>query len=299
MPAPQHPSLDADARTLLDGYRRVREQVASGGLIVSAGRARGLRPLVLYGLDDRVTKRAALLKRRAHAHTVETGADHSAILGTLDHLLASLPPVPYRRLYAALVLAVSAAALGVIGLLRQLEQARSLDRTLKTADDLVHTLAARILTIDIGQIPDALGALGHKDPRVLAFAAIIVALALYAILRPFAGTFRVRAALLEGELEACEERVLGRIREVPFDLIVYALPMTLPLYLGLYMVGDGIASGEVAEAIVGALLLALPASARLAVLHRRWRRREQAAEPAPLRSKRFAMAEEGSNPVRV
>lgn len=301
--ATQAPPLgfDVEVCELLTSYRRVRAQVADGPAIASVGRLRGLRRFVLYGIDDHVNRRATLLRRRAHSDSVETGADHAQTLGTIDHLLASLPPVPYRKLYAALVLLVSAAALGVIAILRGLEEARPLRRTLGEANDIVDKLATSVLTIDIGKIPDTLKDLGGAgDARVLAFAAIIVLLALYAILRPFASTFRIRRELLGGEIATREARVLGAVpRETPFDLIVYALPMALPLYVGLFMVGDGIARGDVATAVVGLLLLAAPASVRLAVLWRRWRRR-QAAEPAPAPpARRFAVAEEGSNPVRV
>jgi hypothetical protein len=295
-------AFDDDVRALLAAYQRVRTGVADGGPIVSAGKARGWRPFVLYGLDDHVNRRAVLLRRRAHADTVTTGADHAATLGAVDHLVASLPPVPYRRLYAALVLLVSAASLGVIAILRSFEGTKALSRTLGAANDIVDTLSTRILTIDVGQIPDALKDLGSAgDARVLAFVAIIVLLSLYAILRPFTSTFRVRRELLCGEVAEREARVLGgRVpRELPFDLIVYALPMSLPLYVGLYMVGDGLVRGDAATSLVGLVLLTAPASARLAYLWRTWRRRTRVAPRVAATARFVAAAEQGSNPVRV
>lgn len=294
-------AFDDEVRGLLSAYQRVRAEAAGGPSVVSArtGRrtARGPRRVVLWGLDDHVTRRATLLRRGAHADSAATGADHSATLGALDHLLASLPPVPHRRLYAALVLLVSAASLGVIAILRSFEGTKALSRTLGAANDLVDKLSTRVLTIDIGQIPDALKELGRAgDARVLAFVAIIVALSLYAVLRPFAPAFRVRHELLGGEIAAREARVLGeRVpRETPFDLIVYALPMSLPLYVGLYMVGDGLVRGDAATALVGLLLLAAPASARLAYLWRAWRRRVR-GEVAPVARFVDATAEQDSN----
>ena len=298
-------AFDDEVRGLLGAYQRVRAEVASGRSMVSVrtGRttARGPRRVVLWGLDDHVTRQAALLRRGAHADSAATGADHSATLGALDHLLASLPPVPYRRLYAALVLLVSAASLGVIAILRSFEGTKALSRTLGAANDLVDKLSTRVLTIDIGQIPDALKELGGAgDARVLAFVAIIVMLSLYAVLRPFTPAFRARHELLSGEIAAREADVLGgRLpRETPFDLLVYALPMSLPLYVGLYMVGDGLVRGDAATALAGLLLLAAPASARLVYLWRVWRRRIRAELPrATQPTARFAtaVAEQDSN----
>lgn len=280
--------------------------MAGGRAVVSLriGRrtARGPRRVVLWGLDDYVSRRATLVRRGAHADSAATGADHSAALGSLDHLLASLPPVPYRRLYAALVLLVSAASLGVIAILRSFEGTKALSRTLGAANDLVDKLSTRVLTIDIGQIPDALKELGSAgDARVLAFAAIIVLLSLYAVLRPFTPAFRIRRELLSGEVAAREARVLGGHlpREVPFDLIVHALPMSLPLYVGLYMVGDGLIRGDAATALVGLLLLAAPASARLAYLWRAWRRRTRRAPARVAQPAARFVAEQDSNPVHV
>ncbi len=302
-------AFDDEVRGLLGAYQRVRANVAGGGSVVSVrtGRhsARGPRRVVLWGLDDHVTRRAALLRRGAHADSAATGADHSGTLGALDHLLASLPPVPYRRLYAALVLLVSAASLGVIAILRSFEGTKALSRTLGAANDLVDKLSTRVLTIDVGQIPDALKDLGGAgDARVLAFVAIIVLLSLYAVLRPFTPSFRIRHELLRGEIAAHETRLLGgRLpRETPFDLIVYALPMSLPLYVGLYMVGDGLARADAATGLVGLLLLAGPATARLAYLWRAWRRRTRAeVERERPETARFApvAVEQDSNPVRV
>jgi hypothetical protein len=294
-------AFDDEVRGLLSMYQRVRAEVADGRSVVSVrtGRrtARGPRRVVLWGLDDHVNRRATLLRRGAHADSAATGADHSATLGALDHLLASIPPVPYRRLYAALVLLVSAASLGVIAILRSFEGTKALSRTLGSANDLVDKLSTRVLTIDIGQIPDALKELGSAgDARVLAFAAIIVLLSLYAVLRPFTPAFRVRHELLSGEISSREARVLGNRlpRETPFDLIVYALPMSLPLYVGLYMVGDGLVRGDTATAVVGLLLLAAPASARLAYLWRTWRRRVH-GEVAPVARFADAPVEQDSN----
>jgi hypothetical protein len=309
-PHPSRPGFDDDVLELLSAYQRVRDGVARQGAIVTLEhggrrRLRGLRRFVLYGLDDHVARRATQLRRRVHADSLSDGAEHPAALSALDHTLAALPPVPYRRLYAALVLLVAAASLGVIGLLRNLDSARSLRKTLGAANDLVDNLATRVLTIDVGQLPDALKDLGKAgDPRVFAFVAIIIALALYAILRPFTSTFRIRRELVGGELAAREAHVLGSVpREMPFDLLVYALPMLLPLYVGLYMVGDGLARGDSASIVAGAVLLVAPASARLAYLWIAWRRRVEETEGAraPVRA-RFAVAEPaepGSNPVRA
>jgi hypothetical protein len=308
-PHPSQPGFDSDVLALLCAYQRVREGVAGQRAIVSLEhgkrRLRGPRRFVLYGLDDHVARRATLLRRRVHADSLSGGAEHPMALGALDHTLAALPPVPYRRLYAALVMLVAGASLGVIWVLGHLESMRSLDTTLGAANKLVDNLATRVLTIDIGQLPDAIKDLGTAgDLRVLAFVVIIVALSLYAILRPFTSTFRIRRELVGGELAQREARVLGSVpSETPFDLLVYALPMLLPLYVGLYMVGDGLARADSASAIAGALLLAAPASARLAYLWIAWRRRlaETESARAPVRA-RFVVAEQpepGSNPVRA
>ena len=275
-------AFDDEVRGLLGAYQRVRANVAGGGSVVSVrtGRhsARGPRRVVLWGLDDHVTRRAALLRRGAHADSAATGADHSGTLGALDHLLASLPPVPYRRLYAALVLLVSAASLGVIAILRSFEGTKALSRTLGAANDLVDKLSTRVLTIDVGQIPDALKDLGGAgDARVLAFVAIIVLLSLYAVLRPFTPSFRIRHELLRGEIAAHETRLLAAapardaVRPDRVRAADVAPAVRRPLH-----VSDGLARADAATALVGLLLLAGPATARLAYLWRAWRRRTRA-----------------------
>jgi hypothetical protein len=293
-------AFDEELCKLLATYRRTRAEVSEGPFVVSerVGRRRrfGLRPFLLYGLDDHVSRRAAELGRRAHADAVETGDDHAAGLGSVEHLLGSLPPVPYRRLYAATVLLVAAAALGVIWLLRQIHVGEHLKKTLDSANGLVDTLATSVLTIDIGQLPDTLKSLGAANTRVLAFVAIIVALSIYAVLRPFVGTFLIRRELLRPGIVEQERRVLGSApREVPFDLIVYALPMTLPLYVGLYMVGDGLVRGDPGTSAVGLAFLAAPAGARLTVLWRRWERRRDHRDVAPAVRFVEAAAEQDSN----
>src|SRR4029079_14686695 len=70
-------------------------------------------------------------------------------------------------------------------------------------------------------------------------------------------------------------------REAPLDLIVTALPMLLPLYIGLFIIASAIFGGFTAPKLVAGLLVAQPPAARLAYLRRTAHRRTAAARACP------------------
>ena len=277
---------------LLGRYRRAREQARRGGLIVSVevadpilaphdGRRtlHGLRPLVLFALDDHVARRLAALRRRVHGDAFETGSADEELLRACDHLEGSLAPVPYRRLLAFLVLAVPAIALGMIQLLRGDGRTnQSLGGVLNDASRLVGDLAERLLTLDIADVPTVLNDIADSRLRTIVFVVMIVLISMYLALRPFVGSLRVKRALLSGPggddyrtaaggAYSLETRVLGpAARELPLDLAILALPMFLPLYVGLYMMADALTGGGEPYAFVASLIAAGVPAARLAFL---------------------------------
>jgi hypothetical protein len=280
---------------LLALYRRAREEARSEGHVVAVevadpvlarrdGRRtlRGLRPFVLYALDDHVARRVRALRRRLHERAVDTGAVDADLLARCDHLEQSLRPVPYRRLLALLIVAVPAVALGLIGVLRGEEAVRSsLLEQLDDASSLVSALAEQLLTLDVTDIPTVLEQIAARPLKTIVFVVLIVLLAIYVTLRPLVSSFRVKRALLSDGAEhdfrtaaggayRLEARVLGpaAARETPLDLQVLALPMLLPLYVGLYIIGSALLEGPTAPALVAGLIAAAPPAARLVFLRR-------------------------------
>lgn len=288
---------------LLALYRRARERAENEGYVVPAdvpdpvfarmdGRRtlHGLRPFVLYALDDHIARRIAGLRRRLHDRAMETGKVDDEIGFLCDHLESSLRPVPARRLLALLIVTVPAVALGLISLLRGEESVRnSLVEQLDDASSLVSDLSQRLLTLDISDIPTVLDQIAGRPIKTIVFVVLIVLLAVYLTLRPLVSSFRVKRALLCGEEEhdlrtagggayRLESLVLRPVpREAPLDLIVMALPMLLPLYIGLYIIASAVFSGLTAPKLVAGLVAVGPPAARLAYLHRTARLRAAAA----------------------
>jgi len=313
---------------LLGRYRAARDRAQSEGYVVAAdvpdpilafrdGRRtmHGLRPFVLYALDDHIARRVAALRRRLHDRAVVTGTVDDQLLSACDHLERSLRPVPYRRLLALLIIAVPAVALGLISLLRGEESVRSsLLEQLDDASRLVSNLAEQLLTLDVTDIPTVLDQIAARPPKTIAFVVLIVLLAIYLTLRPLVSSFRVKRALLCGEVEhdlridargayRLETRVLGpTARETPLDLYVQALPMLLPLYIGLYIIGSALVGGVTPPQLVAGLLASAPPAARLAYLRQTARRRAAAAlaeeVPAPHRRAFVPPAGQTAEPVR-
>jgi hypothetical protein len=282
----------AAATALLAAYQSAREQLGSGAghgplARVEAYDARGerrttraLRRPTQWALNGRTAQRLTLLERTLHRDAA-SGAQFPADLQTnIDHVRASLPPVPARTLLALAIIAVSFAALGLTSIVRALDSPRgTLNSSIDRANHLVSDLAARVLTLDITQLPDALGEIGRTHTRTLAFVVVLLAISIYLVLRPFVPVLRLRRVLLEQTgAFALEERALGeRPRDRPVELLVLALPWLLPLYVGLYMVGDAIVDESARWGQwVGGLLIIGGAGARFAYLARSWRRREQA-----------------------
>ena len=310
---------------LLARYRSARELAQSEGHVVAAdvpdpilafrdGRRtmHGLRSFVLYALDDHIARRVAALRRRLHDRAVVTGTVDDQLLSACDHLERSLRPVPYRRLLALLIVTVPAVALGLISLLRGEESVRSsLLEQLDDASRLVSNLAEQLLTLDVTDIPTVLDQIASRPPKTIAFVVLIVLLAIYLTLRPLVSSFRVKRALLCGDVEhdfriasggayRLETRILGpSARETPLDLYVQALPMLLPLYIGLYIIGSALVGGITPAQLVAGLLASAPPAARLAYLRQTARRRAAAAleddapAPPPAPAERPAAPESG------
>ena len=298
---------------LLSHYRRARERAQADGLVVSIDvrdpvlrlrdghrRLHGLRPLVVWALDDHIARRLAALRRQLRGQAVETGEPDVQLLERCDHLEASLKPVPYRRLLALLLVTVPAVALGVMHLLFEGDAGahdKGVGGSLTEAGELVSDLAQRLLTLAITDVPEVLQAMGALELRTMVFVVLLELLALYGTVRPLVSSFRVKRALLCGSEDRdfrtaatgayrLESRLLGPAeREVPLDLIVLALPMLLPLYIGGFVFADMLADGFGAAEFTAAVLIAAPATARLAYLLSLARRRARNArgldEPAP------------------
>jgi hypothetical protein len=234
-------------------------------------------------IDDHIARRATALRRTLHAEASADGTRHAAELDAVEHALAAVAPVPYRRLLVVLVLAVSAASLGVIGFLRSLKPLRvAMHATLTDAHQLIGRLARTVLTLDVAQLPDALNAIAREPAQTIAFIAVLVLLGVWTVLRPVVPSFRVkRRAFCDARVYELEAKVFGhRPREAPLDLVILALPLSLPGYVGAYMVVDAITNRapRAGEKLLAGAIVAAVTGVRIGYLIRTRRRRE--GEPA-------------------
>jgi hypothetical protein len=308
---------------LLAQYRDAREQAQVEGKIVSVavpdpmlGLRDGVRRLhapltfVRYALDDHIARRLAAVKRHLHDRAVETGTLDGDLVARCTNLESALRPVPYRRLTALLLVTVPAVALGLISLLRGDDTVRnSLLEQLDDASSLVSDLSKQLLTLDITDIPTVLDQIAERPIKTIVFVVLMILLAVYLTLRPFVSSFRVKRALLCEDggpdhrtaadgVYRLESQVIGPwARETPLDLIVMALPMLLPLYIGLFILAGALTGEPTAAKIVAGLIAIAPPAARLTQLYRMALRRRAAARlPVPVRP---AAAPEAAAALRV
>lgn len=313
----QRVARHAAAALLVSAYQQARDRTITQDVVVSvpdhraaAGRWRrnrrvyGLRRLVTYALDDHCRRRIAALKRALAADAVAGAPAPPALLQGCDDLIVSLSPLPYRRMAFALVLAVAGVALAVIELLRSIHPVKAaLKPVLQHGGDVVSDLAVRVLTLDVTQVPDALGEIGNRNAGEIAFVILLLLLASYVVLRPAVSSFSVKRGLLsasDGQLDSgsaaahaptvaggayrLERQAFARApRESPFDLVVFALPMLMPLYVGCFIIVRAAVTGLPADALSGVIFGGL-ASVRLAHLSKVWRQRlESANQPVAAR----------------
>jgi hypothetical protein len=228
----------------------------------------------------------------------------------------SLPPVRQVVYFVLLVVAVLAVARPLPVLLAKYVpraalpgQFDSLQGRFGSLQAGFGSLQARIeqlgqgFSADVGSVDKALNALVKGRPGQTAELIFLLALAAYLVLRPFVPAFRLKRMLLnlsadrrtpgpsatsrwsvpqatgiyEQEHQVFAELGVRRPREVPFDLLVPALAMLVPLALAISGFHEAISSSRAAADrwLSGwlATVFLIIAVVRLGWLYRMWRRR--------------------------
>jgi hypothetical protein len=181
-----------------------------------------------------------------------------------------------------------------------------LERARETLEKLGAALSADFTSVD-----QALDALLNGGLLQVAVVTLGLALSLYLVLRPFVPAFRLKRMLfnlapeLEGRCRSAvarwsvsqatgiyerERRLFEELggrapRELPFDLVVPAVAMLVPLAWAGLSVRSGLVAPLVRERVVFlgvAALLLIPALLRLGWLYQTWQRRE-AGRSGPVR----------------
>jgi hypothetical protein len=212
----------------------------------------------------------------------------------------SLPPVRQVLCLVLLVVAVLAVARPLPVLLAKLSH-RALfgpfDRWQATIDQL-----GQGFSTDAGSLDKAINAVVAGGPGQTATVLYLLALAAYLVLRPFVPAFRLKRMLLnlsadrrtpgpsatsrwnvsqatgiyEQERQVFTELGVRRPREVPFDLLVPALAMLVPLAIAVSGFNEAITGSTAADrwlsAVMGTLFLIIVV-VRLGWLSRMWRLR--------------------------
>jgi hypothetical protein len=197
---------------------------------------------------------------------------------------AGVPKPPYRRIVLGGLISVLVAALGIIALLRGLgiddldRDEDGLRHVFTEAADLVGDLSGSLLTLDVGALPDVADRLRAATAGSVAFFCLLFVLATYLVLRPVVASFRVKRAMLAASGAGSGERVspgayVAETRalrhppaEVPLDLVVLAMPMLIPLYIGGFMLVRSLAVEWSVAALVDAVVLLVLGAARLIYL---------------------------------
>ena len=275
----REPSAAASVVALAREYDRAREAVRTGPRFIGRGRARlpGFRPAVQLMLDDHASRRAAQLEGELHAAAARGASEEPLVPAA--HLRAGLRPVPYRRLLLGTIVAVLAAALAIIAALRavgvdELDRDRGgLRRTFAESADLVDDVSQALLTLDLGALPEVADRLRGATAGSVAFVTLLFVFATYLVLRPLVPSFRVKRTVLAAA-RAAEGQAFRQPRaELPLDLIVLAVPMLIPLYVGSFMLIRALAVQWSVPAVVDGILLLAIAAARLRYLAVMARRR--------------------------
>ncbi len=263
---------------------------------------------VLAGLSRRYSARAAL-GSMADAEQQDREA--------VREFQQSLPPTRPRTYLTLLVVATIVLGRPIIdrvvtrGL--ELPQAGGLGRPeelLKRARETVEKLGAA-LSADFTSVNQALDALLNGGLLQVAVVTLGLALSLYLVLRPFVPAFRLKRMLFnlapepEGRHRSAvarwsvsqatgiyerERRLFEELggrapREFPFDLVVPAMVVLVPLAWGGLSVRSGLVAPLVRDRVVFlgvAALLLIPALVRLGWLYQTWQRR-QAGRSGPVR----------------
>jgi hypothetical protein len=214
----------------------------------------------------------------------------------------SLPPVRQVLCFVLLVVAVLAVARPLPALLAKYLRRAALTGRSESWQATIEQLGQGFST-DAGSLDKALNTLVKGGPGQTAELIFLLALAAYLVLRPFVPAFRLKRMLLnlsadrreprpsatsrwsvsqstgiyEQERQVFAELGVRRPREVPFDLLVLALALLVPLAYAVSGVKEAISGSSTASdrwlsASIATLLLII-AVVRLGWLYRMWRRR--------------------------